>query len=76
MIMNTQNTTENLELMTVKEVAELLRLKPQTIRLYLINGRLPREIVCSKWHKKPMFLKDKLIDFVRNPEKYQERLCI
>ncbi len=74
--MNTFNTTEDLELMTVKEVAELLRLKPQTIRLYLVNGRLPRKIVCSKWHKKPMFLKYKLIDFIRNPEKYQERLCI
>lgn len=74
--MNTINATDNLELITVKEVAELLRLKPQTIRLYLTNGRLPREIVCSKWHKKPMFMKDKLIDFIRNPEKYQERLCI
>lgn len=74
--MSEDNNIHQLDLLTVKEVAELLRLKPQTIRLYLTNGRLPREIVCSKWHKKPMFLKDKLIDFIRNPEKYQERLCI
>jgi len=70
------NSIENLDLITVKETAELLRIKPQTVRLYLMNGRLPREIICSKWHKKPMIFKDKLIDFIKNPDKYQEKLCI
>ena len=67
---------QNLDLITVKEVAELLRIKPQTVRLYLMNGRLPREKLCSKWHKKPMFFKNKLIDFINNPEKYETKLCI
>lgn len=74
--MTVTNITENLDLITVKETAELLRMKPQTVRLYLMNGRLPREKICSKWHKKPMIFKDKLIDFIKNPDKYQEKLCI
>lgn len=66
----------DLDLITVKEAAELLRIKPQTVRLYLTNGRLPREHICSKWHKKPMIFKNKLIDFINNPDKYQPKLCI
>lgn len=68
--------TNGLELITLKEAAELLRLKPQTMRLYITNGRLPREFLCSQWHKRPLIFKDKLIEFIRNPEKYQPKLCL
>ena len=74
--MTNENFKNDLDLITVNEVAQLLRIKPQTVRLYLSNGRLPREILCSKWHKKPMIFKSKLVDFIRNPEKYETRLCI
>lgn len=70
------NNIEDLNLITINETALLLRLKPQTVRLYLTNGRLPREILCSKWHKKPLIFKDKLIDFIKNPEKCTSKLCI
>lgn len=74
--MSNTNMMEQLDLITINEVAELLRIKPQTVRLYLMNGRLPRKILCSQWHKKPMFFRDKLIDFIRNPYKYEDKLCI
>jgi len=74
--MNIINSEENLDLITVSEAAALLRIKPQTVRLYLMNGRLPRKKLCSQWHGKPLFFKEKLIDFVRNPDKYQEGLCL
>lgn len=48
--MNIVNSEENLDLITVSEAAALLRIKPQTVRLYLMNGRLPRKKLCSKWH--------------------------
>ena len=67
--------TGDLDLITVNEVALLLRIKPQTVRLYLSNGRLPRDILCSKWHKKPMIFKSKLVDFIKNPQNYNNRLC-
>ena len=70
------DNNSNLDLITVNEAALLLRIKPQTVRLYLTNGRLPREHLCSKWHKKPMIFKNKLIDFINNPDKYENRLCI
>ena len=66
----------DLDLITVKEAAELLRIKPQTVRFYLMNGRLPRKLLCSKWHKKPLIFKSKLVDFINNPEKYETKLCI
>ncbi len=74
-MINTSNIRD-LNLITIKEAAEILRLKPQTVRLYLSNGRLPREKLCSKWHKKPTFFKDRLVDYINNFDKYQEKLCI
>lgn len=74
--MNNLDIINDLDLITVNEVALLLRIKPQTVRLYLSNGRLPRDILCSKWHKKPMIFKSKLVDFIRNPQNYNNGLCI
>lgn len=68
--------TNGLELITLKEAAELLRIKPQTMRLYITNGRLPREFLCSQWHKRPLIFKDRLIEFIRHPEKYEQKLCL
>jgi predicted site-specific integrase-resolvase len=66
----------DLNLITLKEAAEMLRIKPQTMRLYITNGRLPREFLCSQWHKRPLIFKDRLIEFINNPEKYQPKLCL
>jgi|GEM_PF-3751384 len=55
-----------MELLTVKEAAEFLRVPKNTLISWLSNGTIPKEKISCKIGARRIFQKDKLIKFVQS----------
>lgn len=68
---NTSNKTE-VKLMTCQEVAELLRLKVDTIYSYISYKQLPENLY-RKLGRKPIFIRDEVISWFLAGAKLEKR---
>ena len=57
---------ENLEIMTVNEVALFLKVPKNTLNSWLSNGTIPRNEVSFKIGARRLFRREKLIEFIEN----------